>query len=145
MLPDVPSIIVPPGFSNPFRSASSIIRTAMRSLIELPGLTVSILAKTVAFTRPFVIRLIRIIGVSPIASRTLLKTLFAVVVLMDATIVACRWLVTRGWLLAAGSLLSSLRLGNSEKRAASSKDEELASLVTAKPRVRVSTGDSIAS
>ena len=56
----------------------------MRSLIELPGLTVSILARTVAFTTPFVIRLIRIIGVSPIASRTLLKTFFfAVIVLME--------------------------------------------------------------
>ena len=55
----------------------------MRSLIELPGLTVSILAKTVALTRSFVIRLIRIIGVSPIASRTLLKTFFfAAIVLM---------------------------------------------------------------
>ena len=38
MLPDVPSMIVPPGFSSPVRSASSIIWTAMRSLIELPGL-----------------------------------------------------------------------------------------------------------
>jgi hypothetical protein len=34
---------VPPGFSLPAFSASSIIFTAMRSLIELPGLVVSIL------------------------------------------------------------------------------------------------------
>ena len=37
-------MIVPPGFSRPARSASSIILTAMRSLIELPGLNVSSLA-----------------------------------------------------------------------------------------------------
>ena len=47
VLPDVPSMIVPPGFSRPARSASSIIWTAIRSLIELPGLKVSILASTV--------------------------------------------------------------------------------------------------
>ena len=69
VLPDVPSMIVPPGFSSPARSASSIIFTAIRSLIELPGLNVSILAKTVACTTPFVIELICTIGVSPIASR----------------------------------------------------------------------------
>ena len=48
----------------------------MRSLIELPGLKVSILARTVAFTTPFVMRLIRTIGVSPMASRMLSKTFF---------------------------------------------------------------------
>ena len=37
-------MIVPPGLSAPLFSASSIIFTAMRSLIELPGLVVSILA-----------------------------------------------------------------------------------------------------
>ena len=47
VLPDVPSMIVPPGFSSPARSASSIILTAIRSLIELPGLKVSIFARTV--------------------------------------------------------------------------------------------------
>ena len=41
-------MIVPPGFSLPARSASSIIRTAMRSLIELPGLNVSSLMSTSA-------------------------------------------------------------------------------------------------
>ena len=44
VLPDVPSMIVPPGLSFPDFSASSIIFTAIRSLIELPGLVVSILA-----------------------------------------------------------------------------------------------------
>jgi hypothetical protein len=44
VLPEVPSMIVPPGFRAPLLSASSIILTAMRSLIELPGLVVSILA-----------------------------------------------------------------------------------------------------
>ena len=52
VLPDVPSMIVPPGFSKPAFSASSIILTAMRSLIELPGLKVSSLARTVASMTP---------------------------------------------------------------------------------------------
>ena len=69
MFPDVPSMIVPPGFSFPARSASSIIFTAMRSLIELPGLKVSIFASTSAATIPFVMRWMRTIGVSPIAPR----------------------------------------------------------------------------
>ena len=47
VLPEVPSMMVPPGFSSPARSASSIILTAMRSLIELPGLKVSSLTSTV--------------------------------------------------------------------------------------------------
>ena len=71
VLPDVPSMMVPPGLSRPARSASSIILTAMRSLIELPGLKVSIFANTSAATRPAVIRLIRTIGVSPMAPRML--------------------------------------------------------------------------
>ena len=59
-------MIVPPGLSRPARSASSIIWIAMRSLIELPGLNVSTLAKTVPLTTPRVMRLMRTIGVSPI-------------------------------------------------------------------------------
>src|SRR5213593_744180 len=69
VLPEVPSMIVPPGFSWPARSASSIILTAIRSLIELPGLKVSSFASTSAFTTPLVIELIRTMGVSPMASR----------------------------------------------------------------------------
>src|SRR5262249_189248 len=76
VLPEVPSMIVPPGFSFPARSASSIIFTAMRSLIELPGLNVSILTRTVPLTTPFVIRLMRTIGVSPMASRMVLQIRF---------------------------------------------------------------------
>ena len=76
MLPDVPSTIVPPGFNRPARSASSIIFTAMRSLIELPGLNVSTFASTVPLTTPFVNRLMRIIGVSPIASSTVSQIFF---------------------------------------------------------------------
>src|SRR5580765_6109336 len=68
VLPEVPSMIVPPGLRRPFFSASSIIFTAMRSLIELPGLKVSILAATAAATS-FVMRLIRTIGVWPMTSR----------------------------------------------------------------------------
>ena len=61
-------MIVPPRFSRPARSASSIIRTAMRSLIELPGLKVSSLTRTVPGTSR-AIRLIRTIGVWPMVSR----------------------------------------------------------------------------
>src|SRR4051812_26619992 len=75
VLPDVPSMIVPPGCSTPARSASSIILIAIRSLIELPGLNVSILATTVPLT-PEVILLMRTIGVSPTASRMLAQIFF---------------------------------------------------------------------
>src|SRR5262245_55032236 len=78
VLPEVPSMIVPPGLSTPARSASSIMRTAMRSLIELPGLNVSSFARTVARTSPLVIVLIRTSGVSPIASR-IVSQIFATV------------------------------------------------------------------
>jgi hypothetical protein len=74
VLPDVPSTMVPPGFNRPVRSASSIIRTAIRSLIELPGLNVSSLTRTVAEIRPFVMELMRTIGVSPMASRMVSQT-----------------------------------------------------------------------
>ena len=73
-------MIVPPGFSRPSRSASSIILRAMRSLIELPGLNVSILASTVASITPLVMRLIRTIGVWPMASR-----------MVSPIFVCCHW------------------------------------------------------
>src|SRR6185369_8687294 len=71
VLPEVPSIIVPPGFNFPARSASSTILIAMRSLIELPGLNVSIFATTVASVASLVIRLMRTRGVLPMVSRML--------------------------------------------------------------------------
>jgi hypothetical protein len=63
VLPDVPSMMVPPGLRSPARSASSIILSAMRSLIELPGLNVSSFARTVALTSPLVNAWMRTIGV----------------------------------------------------------------------------------
>ena len=72
MLPDVPSMIVPPGLSSPFFSASSIIFKAIRSLMELPGLKVSTLTSTSAVTS-LVMRLRRTSGVSPMASRIVLQ------------------------------------------------------------------------
>jgi hypothetical protein len=69
VLPEVPSMIVPPGFSLPWRSASSIIRTAIRSLIEFPGLNVSSLISTSASIQPRMMLWTRTIGVLPIASR----------------------------------------------------------------------------
>ena len=50
VLPEVPSIMVPPGFNLPSTSASSIIFTAILSFTEFPGLNVSTLARTKALT-----------------------------------------------------------------------------------------------
>ena len=44
VLPEVPSTIVPPPFNFPLNSASSTILRAMRSLMEFPGLKLSIFA-----------------------------------------------------------------------------------------------------
>src|SRR5688500_11953733 len=75
VLPDVPSMIVPPGLSRPAFSASSIMATAMRSLIEFPGLNVSIFANTSASISPRVIAWMRTGGVLPMASRIVSQTL----------------------------------------------------------------------
>ena len=48
VLPEVHSIIVPPGFKLPLASASNNILRAIRSFIELPGLNVSTFIRTVA-------------------------------------------------------------------------------------------------
>src|SRR5438128_6950983 len=69
VLPEVPSMMVPPGFSNPAFSASSIIFTAILSLMELPGLKVSTFANTVAFI-PLVTWWSLMRGVFPMDSRT---------------------------------------------------------------------------
>ena len=66
MLPDVGSTIVPPGRSAPDRSAASIMRSAIRSFTEPPGLKYSTLARTVAGT-PSVTRLSLTSGVLPIS------------------------------------------------------------------------------
>jgi hypothetical protein len=76
VLPDVPSMMVPPGRSFPSRSASSIILRAIRSLMELPGLKVSTFARTVAGITPRVMALSRTRGVSPMASRMLSQIFF---------------------------------------------------------------------
>src|SRR4051812_24601067 len=69
VLPDVGSMIVPPGFSLPERSASSIIASAMRSLMDPPGLARSDFIHTSA--RSPNRRLMRMWGVLPIVSRIL--------------------------------------------------------------------------
>src|SRR5215208_4121229 len=61
-------MIVPPGFSRPSRSAAAISPTAMRSLIDPPGLKVSTLATIRGRTSPSR-RESRTSGVSPIVSR----------------------------------------------------------------------------
>ena len=68
VLPLVGSMIVPPGFRRPSRSAASISRTATRSLIDPPGLNSSSLA-TSSGVRPWPMRLSRTSGVSPMVSR----------------------------------------------------------------------------
>ncbi len=68
VFPDVGSTIVPPGRRYPSRSAASISDTAIRSLIEPPGLKASSLAITCGAT-PAPIRDSRTSGVFPIVSR----------------------------------------------------------------------------
>src|SRR5256885_1527457 len=65
--------MVPPGFSWPLRSASSIIRSPIRSLTLPPGLSVSTLARMVGRS-PAVMRESRTSGVCPTASRMLPRT-----------------------------------------------------------------------
>ena len=67
VLPDVGSMMVPPGFSSPLASAASIIATAIRSLTEPPGLKYSTLASTVPRT-PSTERPILSSGVLPMRS-----------------------------------------------------------------------------
>ncbi len=67
VLPEVGSTIVPPGFSSPEASAASIIRMAMRSFTEPPGLKYSTLARTVALI-PSVTLLSLTRGVLPTSS-----------------------------------------------------------------------------
>ena len=67
MLPDVGSTMVPPGLSCPDCSAASIIRTAMRSFTDPPGLKYSTLASTVG-ARPSVTLDSLTSGVFPIRS-----------------------------------------------------------------------------
>ena len=69
VLPLVGSMMVPPGFSLPLRSASSTIDSAMRSLIEPPGLERSDLIQTSALSPNS--RLMRMCGVLPMVSRML--------------------------------------------------------------------------
>ena len=65
VFPEVGSMIVPPGFSHPLRSARSIIATPIRSFDEPPGFRYSSLATRLpwGWMRPS-----RTIGVLPIVS-----------------------------------------------------------------------------
>src|SRR6266567_2669188 len=73
VFPEVGSTIVPPGFSTPRRSASSIMRSPIRSLTLPPGLSVSTFARMVGRS-PAVMRWSRTSGVCPTASRMLPRT-----------------------------------------------------------------------
>ena len=68
VLPLVGSISVSPGLMRPLFSASSSIRTPIRSLIDPPGFMNSHLATT-SQARPAVTALSLTMGVSPTASR----------------------------------------------------------------------------
>ena len=72
VFPDVPSIIVPPGLSKPFLSASNTILIPILSLTEFPGLNVSYFAYT-GQGKSFTILFNLTIGVLPIVSEMLLK------------------------------------------------------------------------
>src|SRR4051812_36270810 len=82
VFPEVGSMIVPPGLRAPERSASSTIASAMRSLIEPPGLARSDFTQTSLSPNR---RLMRMCGVLPIVSRML------------AALIACLlpWLVRK--------------------------------------------------
>src|SRR5665811_1029523 len=67
VFPLVGSTMVPPGRSSPEASAASIIRSAIRSLMDPPGLRYSTLASTVALS-PAVTVLSRTSGVPPTSS-----------------------------------------------------------------------------
>ena len=67
VLPEVGSMMVPPGLSAPDASAASIIDSAMRSLIEPPGLARSLLIQTLCV--PPNRRLMRMCGVLPMVCR----------------------------------------------------------------------------
>ena len=68
VLPEVGSTIVPPGRSCPDASAAAIIRSAMRSLTEPPGLKYSTLASTCDPGMPRVTERSRSSGVFPTSS-----------------------------------------------------------------------------
>jgi len=71
VLPEVGSTMVPPGRRAPERSAASTIASAMRSLIEPPGLARSDLIQTCCASRamPANSRPMRTCGVRPMVSR----------------------------------------------------------------------------
>ena len=77
VFPEVPSTIVYPGLSLPSFSASSIILSAIRSLIELPGLKYSTFARTKA-SISFVNEFNFIKGVFPIVSNIFLIYFIAI-------------------------------------------------------------------
>jgi hypothetical protein len=69
VLPDVGSMIVPPAMSLPWRSADSIIRSAILSFTEPPGFRYSTLTRTfLVFAMPRVTDWSRTSGVPPVAS-----------------------------------------------------------------------------
>src|SRR5580765_3983384 len=74
VLPEVGSMIVTPGFNLPLRSASSIIDSPMRSLIDPPGFARSDFIQTLCVVPNR--RLMRMCGVLPMVSRMFAAFMF---------------------------------------------------------------------
>src|SRR3954452_22519297 len=87
-------MIVPPARHRPSCSAASVMRIAIRSLIDPPGLKYSTLATTCG-AHPCAIRLSRTRGVSPTVSRmeSLISDVVAVGVMRATLVVGCHGLV----------------------------------------------------
>ncbi len=112
MLPLVGSTIVPPGFSSPLCSAASIMRRAMRSFTEPPGLKYSTLARTVAFRPPLVTLLSRTSG-GVLPTRLIIESWYRTVVSGRCKKVWSWWFRQRKAGKGAGAdVHSSSRLGD---------------------------------
>src|SRR4051812_5747168 len=85
VLPLVGSTMVPPGFSLPSRSAASMMREAMRSFEDPPGLRYSTLARIVGAS-PAVTLLSLTSGVLPMRSRTVLAYFMVVPIYQRASV-----------------------------------------------------------
>src|SRR4051794_36048759 len=130
VLPEVGSMIVPPGRRRPSRSAASMSFRATRSLIEPPGLNDSSFA-TICGARPCPIRLRRMSGVLPTVSRIDSLMSWAVpLAVMEATIGRAPPAEENGgncegFPIGAGARPSALLLNAQEVEASARRVEEM--------------------
>src|SRR5215207_1099571 len=111
VLPDVGSMIVPPFFNTPRRSASSIIAMPMRSLIDPPGFARSSLIHTSFPGNCEYRRLRRTCGVLPIVSRMLLTRME-----VDVGVKVARATVEADRRWGAGQVAVDIGAWNAERR-----------------------------